>query len=118
MQAELFDELTEKGFAIEPGEMGENVTTRGVDLLGMPTGALLKIGESGVIEVTGLRSPCVQINQFKAGLLPQMVGKDAAGEVVRKAGIMGIVIVGGAVRAGNAIEVTLPEKPWKKMVCV
>lgn len=118
LQAELLDELASKGFEVLPGEMGENVTTRGIDLLALPTGATLRLGADAVVKVTGLRSPCVLIDRFKAGLLPAVVGKDAAGRVIRKAGIMGIAIVGGVIAPGDAIEVTLPEKPWREMMCV
>jgi MOSC domain-containing protein YiiM len=118
LQSELFEELAAKGFAIAPGEMGENITTSEIDLLGLPTGALLAIGETAVVEVTGLRNPCVQMNQFRKGLMPAVIERKAAGKVVKKAGIMGIVIAGGVVRAGNAIQVELPRKPWREMVCV
>ncbi len=117
LQAELFEELAPKGFEIAPGEMGENVTTYGVDLLGLPTGALLMIGESVVVEVKGLRSPCVLMNRFRAGLMAAVIEKSAA-KVTRKAGIMGVVITGGVVTAGDAIRVEFPEKPWREMVCV
>jgi len=118
LQAELFEELAAKGFAIAPGEMGENITTVGIDLLGLPTGALLTIGETAVVEVTGLRNPCVQMNQFRKGLMPAVIERKAAGRVVKKAGIMGIVVAGGVARAGDAIQVELPERPWRELVCV
>jgi MOSC domain-containing protein YiiM len=118
LQAELFDELAAAGIAIAPGQMGENVTTRGVELLTLPTGTLLTLGDEAVVEVTGLRSPCVQINTFRAGLLQAVVGKDAEGNVVRKAGIMGIVRSGGVVKPGDAISVERPEPPWRPLVCV
>jgi MOSC domain-containing protein YiiM len=118
LQAELFDELAAAGIAIAPGQMGENVTTRGVELLTLPTGTLLTLGDEAVVEVTGLRSPCVQINTFRAGLLQAVVGKDAEGNVVRKAGIMGIVRSGGVVKSGDAISVERPEPPWRPLVCV
>ncbi len=84
----------------------------------LPTGARLRLGTDAIVEVTGLRSPCVQINRFKAGLLPAVVGKDVNGKVIQKAGIMGIAIAGGVIKPGDAIEVSLPEKPWREMVCV
>jgi MOSC domain-containing protein YiiM len=118
LQAELFEELAGKGFSIAPGEIGENITTAGIDLLGLPTGALLTIGDTAVVEVTGLRDPCVQMNQFRPGLMPAVIERKAAGRIVKKAGIMGIVIVGGAVRAGDAIDVELPAPPWRELVCV
>jgi MOSC domain-containing protein YiiM len=118
LQAELFEELRAKGFSIAPGEMGENIATSGLDLLALPTGARLQIGESAVVEVTGLRNPCVQMNQFRPGLMPAVIERKSAGKVVKKAGIMGIVIAGGEVRAGDAIRVELPEPPWRDLVCV
>jgi len=118
LQGELFEELAAKGFSISPGEMGENITTTGIDLLGLPTGALLTIGETAVVEVTGLRNPCVQMNQFREGLMPAVMERKSAGKVVKKAGIMGIVVEGGVVRPGDAIRVELPERPWRELVCV
>jgi MOSC domain-containing protein YiiM len=118
LQAELQAELRAKGFSIAPGEMGENITTAGIDLLGLPTGARLSLGESAVVEVTGLRNPCVQMNRFRPGLMPAVIERKAAGKAVKKAGIMGIVIAGGEVRAGDAIRVELPERPWRELVCV
>lgn len=118
LQAELFDELATRGFTIGPGEMGENITTAGIDLLELPTGTFLAIGATAVVEVTGLRNPCVQMNQFRKGLMPAVIEKKSAGKVVMKAGIMGIVVAGGDVRTGDPIKVELPEKPWKKLVCV
>ena len=97
---ELFDELREAGFEVAPGDLGENVTTEGIDLLALPAGTLLHLGGEAVVEVTGLRNPCVQIDSFQDGLLKQVVGRAADGTVVRKAGIMGVVREGGAVRPG------------------
>ena len=111
IHAELFDELREKGFDIMPGDIGENITTRGVDLLALPTGSHLHLGEEAVVEITGLRNPCVQLDRFHKGLMAAMLDRDAEGNLIRKSGVMGIVIVGGDVRAGDAITVLLPEEP-------
>ncbi|MEW1633477.1 MOSC domain-containing protein [Streptomyces sp. NPDC093801] len=108
---ELFDEVAEAGFSVAPGQLGENVTTEGIDLLALPTGTLLGIGAEAVVEVTGLRNPCPQINAFQDGLLKQVVGRDQEGRLVRRAGIMGVVQQGGTVRPGDAISVTLPPAP-------
>ena len=108
IHAELFDELRSLGFDIRPGEMGENVTTRGVDLLALPRGARLRLGDSAVVEITGLRNPCRQIDAHKPGLKDAVLGKDAEGRLVRKSGVMAIVIAGGDVRPGDAIGVELP----------
>jgi MOSC domain-containing protein YiiM len=110
MHAELFDELAEQGFQVTPGDLGENVTTRGIDLLALPTGTRLKLGSTAEIEVTGLRNPCVQIDRFQPGLLKQVLGKDEAGPV-RKAGIMAVVVHGGQVRPTDPITVELPAEP-------
>ena len=111
MHAELFDELLAAGFAVSAGLMGENVTTRGVELLRLPTGARLHLGSTAVVEVTGLRNPCRQLNTIQPGLMQAMLAYDEHGNLVRKAGIMGIVVAGGEVREGDRIEVELPTEP-------
>jgi MOSC domain-containing protein YiiM len=115
---ELFDELAGKGFAVASGAMGENVTTRGIDLLNLPAGARLLLGESAVIEVTGLRNPCVQIDRFQKGLMKAVLGKDEQGNVIRKSGIMAVVLEGGEVRPGDAIRVELPPQPHRPLEVV
>ncbi|MEU5216771.1 MOSC domain-containing protein [Streptomyces sp. NPDC020807] len=115
IHAELFDEVAEAGFDVRPGDLGENVTTRGIDLLGLPTGTLLHLGAEAVVEVTGLRNPCAQIDGFRHGLLKQVVGRDEQGGIVRKAGIMGIVLTGGEVRPGDTIRAELPEGPHRPL---
>lgn len=107
LHAELFEELAEAGFSVSAGDIGENVLTQGVDLLGLPRGARLRLGEA-LVEVTGLRNPCSQLDGFQAGLMAATLGRDAAGGLVRKAGVMAVVIEGGAVRAGDRIDVVLP----------
>jgi MOSC domain-containing protein YiiM len=118
IHAELHDELREVGFNVSAGDMGENVTTRGIDLLGLPAGARLLIGPSAVIEVTGLRNPCVQIDRFQKGLMKVVLGKDEHGNLVRKSGIMAIVLEGGEVRSGDAIRVELPLGPHRALEVV
>ncbi|WP_399924724.1 MOSC domain-containing protein [Streptomyces kanamyceticus] len=115
---ELFEELAADGFAVAPGELGENITTRGLDLLGLPTGALLRIGGSAVVEITGLRNPCRQIDDFRAGLMKKVVGRDESGAVAHRAGVMSVVHQGGEVRPGDAIEVELPEGPHRPLKTV
>jgi MOSC domain-containing protein YiiM len=107
IHAELFEELARQGFAVTPGLMGENITTQGLDLLAMPRGARLRIGDAALVEVTGLRNPCYQLDQLRPGLMAACLDK-RDGELVRKAGIMGIVLAGGEVRAGDAVSVELP----------
>ena len=111
IHAELHDELAAGGDAVSPGEMGENVTTSGVDLLGLPTGARLVLGASAVVEVTGLRNPCVQLDGFQPGLMSAVLGRDEDGNLIRKAGVMGVVLVGGEVRPGDPVRVELPTPP-------
>ncbi|MEU4657943.1 MOSC domain-containing protein [Streptomyces sp. NPDC023723] len=112
---ELFAEVGEDGFEVGPGELGENVTTRGIDLLGLPVGTLLRLGGAAVLEVTGLRNPCLQIDAFQDGLLKRVVGRDEAGRIVRRAGIMTVVREGGVVRPGDPITAELPSGPHRPL---
>ncbi|MER7767525.1 MOSC domain-containing protein [Kitasatospora sp. NPDC096140] len=112
---ELLTELAGSGFDVAPGALGENITTEGVDLLGLPVGALLRIGPEAEVEITGLRNPCAQIENYRTGLLKQVVGRAADGTIVRRAGIMGTVRTGGAVRPGDAIAVELPDGPHRAL---
>ena len=115
MHAELFDELAREGFTVTPGELGENLTTHGVDLLSLPVGARLELGESAVVELTGLRNPCGQIDSFQKGLLAAVLGRDQEGNLVRKAGVMGIVIASGPVRPSDPIRIVLPPLPHQPL---
>ena len=115
IREELFAEVGEEGFRVAPGELGENITTRGIDLLALPVGTLLRIGDAAVLEVTGLRNPCLQIDNFQDGLLKQVVGRDEVGKIVRKAGIMTIVNAGGVVRPGDMIRVEIPSGPHRPL---
>lgn len=115
VHAELHDELRAAGFDVAPGDIGENVTTRGIDLLALPTGTRLHLGDAAVVEVTGLRNPCVQLDRFQEGLTAATLDRDENGELVRKAGIMSIVLVGGDVRAGDPIRVELPPEPHQPL---
>ncbi|WNO70870.1 MULTISPECIES: MOSC domain-containing protein [unclassified Streptomyces] len=115
IHAELFDEVAGAGFDVAPGDLGENITTVGIDLLALPVGTLLRLGDEAVVEVTGLRNPCLQIEAFRQGLLKQVVGRDADGQVVRKAGIMSVVRTGGVVRPGDLIGIELPAGPHRRL---
>lgn len=115
IHAELLDELNADGFDVAPGQMGENVLTRGLDLLALPVGARLSLGPAALVEITGLRNPCAQIETFRPGLLAAVLGRDAQGRVIRKAGIMGVVVEGGVVAPGDAIAVTLPQQPHRAL---
>jgi MOSC domain len=108
IHAELHDTLMEQGFAVSAGQMGENVTTRGVDLLGLPTGARLHLGDTAIVEVTGLRNPCAQLNRIQPGLMGATLERAQDGSLVRKAGIMAVVLAGGDIRPGDPIRVELP----------
>ncbi|MFF7441720.1 MOSC domain-containing protein [Streptomyces sp. NPDC008122] len=112
MHEELFGELALKGFKVSAGQLGENITTRGVDLLGLPTGALLHFGEQAVLEVTGLRNPCSKINDFRKGLLGEVFDMDPlSGEFIFKCGVMAVVRRGGTVRPDDSIRVESPPLP-------
>jgi MOSC domain-containing protein YiiM len=111
MHRELFEELAAKGFAVGPGDLGENVATEGVDLLGLPTGTLLHLGQEAVVEVTGLRNPCAQLDAFQPGLMAAVLDRTQGGALIRKAGIMSVVLRGGVVRPGDAIRVRWPDPP-------
>lgn len=100
-----------RGIDVAPGAMGENVTTHGIDLLALPRGTRLALGDSAVVEVTGLRAPCAQLDGLQPGLMKACIARSVSGELVRKAGIMGIVVAGGIVRPGDAITVHLPDGP-------
>ncbi len=115
VHSELHDELRDAGIAVSAGQMGENVTTRGIDLLGLPTGARLRLGSTAVVEVTGLRNPCAQLDSIQPGLMAATLGRDEQGNLVRKAGIMGIVLADGEVRTGDEIRVELPPEPHRPL---
>jgi MOSC domain-containing protein YiiM len=116
IHTELHEELAGRGFpVIAPGQMGENVTTSGVELLSLPRGTRLRLGQEAVVEVTGLRNPCNQLDEIAPGLMKAVLDRDADGEVVRKSGVMGVVLQGGEVRPGDAIEVELPTEPHVRL---
>ena len=118
IHAELHEELRATGFIVSAGQMGENITTQGVDLLGLPAGARLCLGGAAVVEVTGLRNPCAQLDRIQPGLMAATLGRDQHGNLVRKAGIMGVVIAGGEVRPGDQIRVELPPQPHRPLAPV
>lgn len=108
---ELFDELAGRGFTVAAGDMGENITTAGLDLLGLPVGARLRIGATAVLGLTGLRNPCVQIDRFQHGLMKAVLDRDIMGRTIRKAGIMAVVLTGGEVFPGDDVAIDLPDPP-------
>ncbi len=111
IHAELHQQLRGRGFEVGPGEVGENVTTAGVPLLALPAGTRLRLGEEAVVELTGLRNPCKQLEGHAEGLLAAVLNRDASGQLVRLAGVMAVVTQGGRVVAGDTIEVELPPEP-------
>ncbi|HEY0330452.1 MAG TPA: MOSC domain-containing protein [Rhodopseudomonas sp.] len=115
LQAELFDELEAQGFHLQPGAFGENVTTSGVDLLALPTGCLLKLGDSAIVELTGLRNPCVQIDRFQQGLMAATLQRAPDGRLIRKAGVMAIVRAGGDVRPQDRVRIEWPSAPHRPL---
>jgi MOSC domain-containing protein YiiM len=118
LQAELHEELSAAGYPVRPGDLGENVTTRGLDLLGLPVGTVLRLGPDAAVQITGLRNPCVQIDRFAQGLLALNLDRDADGNVVRKTGVMAVVLSDGEVRPGDVIRVELPAEPHRRLAPV
>jgi MOSC domain-containing protein YiiM len=118
IHAELFDELAATGFAVAPGEMGENVTTAGLDLLALPAGTRLRLGAQAVVELTGLRTPCWKLDRWQPGLMKATLDRGPRGKIIRKAGVMAIVVASGEVRGGDAIAVTLPAEPHRMLAPV
>jgi hypothetical protein len=118
IHAELFDELAAEGFAVAPGEMGENVTTQAIDLLALPTGTRLRLGDDAVVELTGLRNPCWKLDRWQPGLMAATLDRGPRRKIIRKAGVMAVVTAGGEVRAGDAIAVELPPAPHRPLAPV
>ncbi|MDB4678611.1 MOSC domain-containing protein [bacterium] len=111
IHAELFNELQANGFSVQPGDMGENITTESIDLLALWRGTRLKIGPEVVLEVTGLRNPCVQLDRFQPGLMKAVLDRDEDGNLIRKAGVMSVVVSGGVITPGDQIDIELPPPP-------
>lgn len=118
LHAELLDALAEQGFTVAPGDIGENVLTRGIALLALPSGTRLRLGETAMVELTGLRNPCAQLDNFQRGLTKAMIDRGPAGEIIRKAGVMAIVITGGDVITGDPISIMMPPEPHQPLVPV
>jgi len=115
IHAELHEELRGSGFTVSAGQMGENITTEGIDLLGLPTGTQLRLGNEAIVEITGLRNPCAQLDQIQPGLMAAVLGRDEQGNLIRKAGVMAVVIAGGPVRPGDAVTIELPPAPHRPL---
>jgi len=112
---ELIQELQTKGFNVDASTMGENITTSGIDLLSLPRGTKLAIGNEAVIKVTGLRNPCKQLDKYQSGLTKAVLDIAPDGNIIRKAGIMGVVLNGGEISKDDKIEVTMPPKPYQAL---
>ncbi len=115
LQAEFLDTLADSFGPVGPGDLGENVLVRDLDLLALPAGARLRLGASAVVELTGLRNPCVQIDRFRPGMMAACLDRDADGRLVRKSGVMGIVIQSGDVAGGDGVSIELPTGPFRPM---
>jgi MOSC domain-containing protein YiiM len=115
IHAELHDDVAADGFEVEPGQMGENITTRGLELLSLPAGTRLHLGPNAVVEVTGVRTPCKQLEGIQSGLMARMLDRDEAGKLMPLAGIMSVVLDGGTVQPGDAILVELPAQPHRPL---
>ena len=115
IHAELLTELNQRGFDVSPGSIGENILTEGIQLLDLPTGTCLRIGKSATIKVTGLRNPCWQLDNFQSGLLKAVLDQDENSNIIRKSGIMAIVLKSGDVWPGDEIEVDFPSKPHQRL---
>jgi MOSC domain-containing protein YiiM len=116
-QSELFQEFARKGFPVAPADLGENITTRGIDLLSLPCDTVLHIGETAKVKITGFRNPCAQIDIFLPGLLSAVLVRKPK-ELIRQTGVMGVVVEGGIVRAKDAIIAHFPAGPHEALVRV
>ena len=115
IHSELHEELHNSGFNVAAGQMGENITTQGIDLLGLPTGTRLRLGDEALVEITGLRNPCAQLDEIQPGLMAAVLDHDEQGNLIRKAGVMGVVLSGGLVQPGDPITVELPPSPHRPL---
>ena len=115
IHTELHDELRAGGFDLAPGVLGENIATRGIDLLALPVGARLQLGEEATVEITGLRDPCVQLDGIQPGLMKAVLARGPEGDLIRKAGVMSVVIAAGLVRPGDPIALELPALPHRRL---
>ena len=118
IHAALFDDLASRGYALSPGDIGENILTRGIDLLALGTGTRLRLGNDAVVEITGLRNPCVQLNRFRDGLMDAVLDRAPDGSLIRKAGVMGIVVTGGDIHTGDRITADPPPGPHRPLLPV
>lgn len=116
--SELHEELLGSGLTVLPSEMGENITTRGLDLLSLPTGTRLHLGAEAIVELKGLRNPCAQLDHFRPGLMSAVLSRDETGKIIRKAGVMGIILESGVVEEGDAVRAELPSRPHVPLDCV
>lgn len=115
LHEEMLVRLAGMGYAIAPGEIGENITTRGVALLDLPVDTLLQVGPQALLRVTGLRNPCAQLDRHRSGLTAALLDRDADGGLLRLAGVMAVVVEGGEVTPGDPIGICLPALPHRRL---
>ena len=108
IQSELIEELNATGFDVRPGDLGENITTGQIDLPALPQGTLLRIGDTAVVEITGLRTPCFKIERFRKGLRSAVTEHRHGGPATLKGALMAIVVAGGVVNRDDRIGVIIP----------
>jgi len=118
IHSELLVELEDKGFTIAAGDLGENILTTGIDLLDLSQGTQLAIGPDAVIQITGLRNPCLQLERFSKGLMHAVLDRDEQDQLIRKAGVMAIVVNGGLVSVGDLIVVKPLAEPHLPLAVV
>ena len=118
LSAELLDALAVQGFVVSPGDLGENLLVRDLDLLALPTFTRLRLGVDAVVEVTGLRNPCIQLDRFADGLMQATLRREPDGTLVRLAGVMSVVLQTGVVRTGDAVAVQMPTEPHRALAPV
>lgn len=118
IQCELFGELSARGFDVTPGQMGENITTRGIDLLALPQDTVLQIGDTAEIRITGLRTPCRKLDRLQSGLMNGVLDRDKDGEIIRRAGVMAVAVISGEIRSGDRIKIELPPEPFRRLMPV
>jgi len=116
--SELLTELARKdskgrAYIISPGALGENITTKGIDLVGLNEGTRLHFGDGddhAIVRITGLRNPKKRLDEWPKGLLDRCAMKNKKGEITgRKIGVMGIVEEDGFVQPGHMVYVEKPK---------
>ena len=118
VMSELLDEVNSAGHNVVAGQLGESITTTGIDLISLPVGSMLRIGDTALVALTGLRNPCPQIKSVGDGLMKMMFIDDQdnpEGPKIGRTGVMGVVIAGGIVAADDGIKIRFPAGPLTRM---